>query len=125
MQQGGGGGGSCPAPRRGSFACATHTRCPPAPLPPPAPAQTTVAVKILGGDKAPGATDVEHQRAVAKQLRNEASLMSKLRHTNVVLYMGACAEPPCLLVRPGRGPRSAPGCTVVPLQGWRVPILPD
>lgn len=25
--------------------------------------------------------------------------MSKLRHSNIVLYMGVCAEPPCLLVR--------------------------
>jgi len=25
--------------------------------------------------------------------------MSKLRHSNIVLYMGVCAEPPCLVVR--------------------------
>ncbi|EFN55391.1 hypothetical protein CHLNCDRAFT_12761, partial [Chlorella variabilis] len=33
-----------------------------------------------------------------RQLEKEAGIMSKLRHTNCCLYMGACLEPPCLLM---------------------------
>ena len=34
--------------------------------------------------------------------------MSRLRHSNIVLYMGVCSEPPCLLVRP-----CLPACLLV------------
>lgn len=34
--------------------------------------------------------------------------MSRLRHSNIVLYMGVCSEPPCLLVRP-----CLPACPLV------------
>lgn len=59
---------------------------------------TSVAVKMLGQDKSPSASDTSYQRKITRQLEKEAGIMSKLRHTNICLYMGACLEPPCLLM---------------------------
>ncbi|KAL4428440.1 hypothetical protein ABPG75_002529 [Micractinium tetrahymenae] len=59
---------------------------------------TPVAVKLLGGDKAPGATDSLHRRNVVRDLAKEVAIMSKLRSPNVCLYMVACLDPPCLIM---------------------------
>ena len=32
-----------------------------------------------------------------EQLRKEAALMAGLRHPNIVMFLGACSEPPCMV----------------------------
>jgi serine/threonine protein kinase len=32
-----------------------------------------------------------------KELQKEAELMASLRHPNIVLFMGMCPEPPCVI----------------------------
>lgn len=49
-----------------------------------------------------------HVRCTSGSFVQEAGLMSRLRHSNIVLYMGVCSEPPCLLVRP-----CLPACLLV------------
>ncbi|KAL4425219.1 hypothetical protein ABPG75_009235 [Micractinium tetrahymenae] len=60
--------------------------------------QTTVAVKMLGAEKKSEVTDSVHHRHVIRQLEKEAGIMKELRHPNVTAYMGACLDPPCLLM---------------------------
>eukprot|EP00887_Chlorella_sp_A99_P007218 scaffold2.g7218.t1 len=60
--------------------------------------QTTVAVKMLMQTRVPGATDSAGERRMLRQLQKEAAIMHQLRHPNVVSYLGACLDPPCLLM---------------------------
>ena len=56
-----------------------------------------VAVKTVS----PGASDKE-KAAAAKLLVNEARALKRVRHPNVVRMLGACADPPMLLMQVGR-----------------------
>ena len=57
-----------------------------------------VAVKVV----APGASAAE-RAAAAKLLANEARTLARVRHINVVQMLGACREPPMLMMRHGGG----------------------
>ncbi|KAK9811715.1 hypothetical protein WJX72_008890 [[Myrmecia] bisecta] len=86
--------------------------------------ETTVAIKMLLQRDAPGANDrmvkltaplcgdpaidaipVKDMDAAARkatltllaELHREAGLMATMRHPNVVMFMGVCAEPPCMV----------------------------
>lgn len=56
-----------------------------------------VAVKIIAKVKSDHLTQSMQTQIAVRNLRKEALLMSKLRHPNVCLYLGACMDPPCLL----------------------------
>ncbi|KAK9814855.1 hypothetical protein WJX73_000289 [Symbiochloris irregularis] len=62
--------------------------------------ETTVAVKVLAG-AAPSPDDGEEEqrqhRRLLDSLEKEASMMAQMRHPNVVLYLGLCLEPPCVV----------------------------
>jgi serine/threonine protein kinase len=65
--------------------------------------QTTVAVKMLTMDAKRGAAGTASRPtppspAVLDALQKEASIMASLRHPNVVQYIGACLDPPCLIM---------------------------
>jgi serine/threonine protein kinase len=60
--------------------------------------ETTVAVKMLTQHNAPSATATLQQRTALANLQKEAGLMAKLRHPNVCQYLGACRDPPCLIM---------------------------
>ncbi|PSC74167.1 Serine threonine-kinase CTR1 [Micractinium conductrix] len=61
---------------------------------------TIVAVKLLGTDKAARSslTGSVQQQHLLRKLRAEAANMSRLRHPNVCQYLGACEQPPCLVM---------------------------
>ena len=60
-----------------------------------------VAVKTVSA----GASDRE-KAAAAKLLVNEARALKRVRHTNVVRLLGACAAPPMLLMQLAPGGRT-------------------
>ena len=64
--------------------------------------QTTVAVKVLTHDVKRGGVGMEApaipSAAVLSALQREASIMSALRHPNVAQYLGACLDPPALIM---------------------------
>lgn len=60
--------------------------------------ETTVAVKMLTHKSAPSPASTLQSEALLRSLSREASLMSRLRHPNVCQYLGACTDPPCLLM---------------------------
>lgn len=57
-----------------------------------------VAVKILAKVKSDFMTHSMQQQLALRNLQKEALLMSKLRHPNVCLYLGAVTNPPCLVM---------------------------
>lgn len=64
--------------------------------------QTTVAVKVLTHDAKKGTAGFESNSvpsaAVLTALQREASIMASLRHPNVAQYLGACLDPPALVL---------------------------
>ena len=54
----------------------------------------TIAVKVAH----PGASAAQRADA-AKLLRNEVRALGRVQHTNVVRLLGACTEPPMLLMQ--------------------------
>ena len=64
--------------------------------------ETLVAVKMLGQGSAKLGPSASLQQAhVLRQLQKEASIMARLRHPNVCQYLGACLDPPCLMMEVG------------------------
>ncbi|KAL4452433.1 hypothetical protein ABPG75_008095 [Micractinium tetrahymenae] len=59
---------------------------------------TLVAAKIFTQVKNANLTASLAHQATLNNLRTEASLMSNLRHPNICRYLGACAEPPALIM---------------------------
>ena len=62
---------------------------------------SNIAVKTV----APHASPAEKAKA-AKLLVNEARALKRVRHANVILMLGACAEPPMLLMQLAPGGRT-------------------
>ncbi|KAL4426099.1 hypothetical protein ABPG77_002685 [Micractinium sp. CCAP 211/92] len=60
--------------------------------------ETMVAVKMLTHQNVPSPTSSVQYATTLRNLYREASLMSRLRHPNVCQYLGACVDPPCLLM---------------------------
>ncbi|KAL4458293.1 hypothetical protein ABPG75_013158 [Micractinium tetrahymenae] len=61
---------------------------------------TPVAVKVLispDGSEAESSHELELPADITKQLQEEAVVMSRMRHPNVVSFMGLCTVPPCIL----------------------------
>ena len=61
--------------------------------------KTPVAVKMLvdTSAQAPFADAPLVASPVLEALRREVRMLADLRHTNIVLYMGACISPPCIV----------------------------
>ncbi|KAL4423124.1 hypothetical protein ABPG77_004807 [Micractinium sp. CCAP 211/92] len=62
---------------------------------------TPVAVKVLisaDGSEAQSNNELELPAEITKQLQEEAVVMSRMRHPNVVSFMGLCMLPPCILI---------------------------
>jgi hypothetical protein len=60
--------------------------------------QTLVAVKIASRARHANLTATLQQQVTLRNLRNEASLMATLNHPNICRYLGACLEPPLMVL---------------------------
>ena len=56
-----------------------------------------VAIKVLLGAEDLVPASVELPGPIMQQLLGEARVLSKLRHPNVLSFLGICCLPPCLL----------------------------
>ncbi|CAL5230064.1 g13517 [Coccomyxa viridis] len=74
--------------------------------------ETTVAIKLLSQPLMPGQLRMGEDAAlgpslqrsksaksssVLDELRKETQIMSVLRHPNIVMFLGACSQPPCMV----------------------------
>ncbi|KAI7846195.1 hypothetical protein COHA_000265 [Chlorella ohadii] len=60
--------------------------------------QTLVAVKIASRARHANLTATLQQQETLRNLRNEASLMATLNHPNICRYLGACLDPPLMVM---------------------------
>lgn len=59
--------------------------------------RTDVAFKVLGERNGVMTLSNSDAETLGRELQKEASLMAKLRHPNIVQFLGICLSPPCLV----------------------------